>query len=170
MFIDKNSLSRDKERDEEIEQLKKELENEQYKSLGLQYVLDKRNEQLNEERSRNKESNERIEQLSNELEIEKIKNAKLRTILSEKDNQINAERLYIGNLESDNKKLIFALGVSNGVDRAVGYFGGKMDKPSVLGIEGNKAYDYVRKHHKEIDSIISRVSQNYDFEDDNNPD
>lgn len=169
-LIDKNSLSRDKERDEEIEQLKKELENEQYKSLGLQYVLDKRNEQLNEERSRNKESNERIEQLSNQLELEKIKNAKLRTILSEKDNQINAERLYIGNLESDNKKLIYALGVSNGVDRAVGYFGGKMDKPSVLGIEGNKAYDYVRKHHKEIDSIISGVSQNYDFEDDNNPD
>lgn len=158
------------------EALSNELDKIEKASERIEGMNDLLKEQLAEERSRNakliseKENNEGIEQLRKQLEDARIKIAELRTILSEKDNQIDAERLYIGRLESDNKKLIYALGASNGIDRAVGYFGGVRKDSSVLGIEGNKVYDYMRKQTKVIDSIISRVSQNYDFGDDNNPD
>lgn len=68
-------------------------------------------------------------------------------------------------LKEENKQLIYALGVSDGVNRAVGYFGGKMNNSSVLGDKGNEVYNDMIKN-KEVFNRIPKITQKYEFEDD----
>lgn len=69
-------------------------------------------------------------------------------------------------LKEENKQLIYALGVSDGVNRAVGYFGGKMNNPCVLGAKGTKVYNHMIKNKEVFKKRIPEIAQKYEFEDD----
>lgn len=69
-------------------------------------------------------------------------------------------------LKEENKQLIYALGVSDGVNRAVGYFGGKMNNPCVLGAKGKKVYKHMIKNKEVFKKRIPEIAQKYEFEDD----
>lgn len=69
-------------------------------------------------------------------------------------------------LKEENKQLIYALGVSDGVNRAVGYFGGKMNNPCVLGAKGKKVYNHMIKNKEVFKKRIPEIAQKYEFEDD----
>lgn len=69
-------------------------------------------------------------------------------------------------LKEENKQLIYALGLSDGVNRAVGYFGGKMNNPSVLGAKGKKVYNHMIKNKEVFKKRIPEIAQKYEFEDD----
>lgn len=69
-------------------------------------------------------------------------------------------------LKEENKQLIYALGVSDGVNRAVGYFGGKMNNPCVLGAKGQKVYNHMIKNKEVFKKRIPKIAQKYEFEDD----
>lgn len=69
-------------------------------------------------------------------------------------------------LIDENKQLIYALGVSDGVNRAVGYFGGKMNNPCVLGAKGKKVYNHMIKNKEVFKKRIPEIAQKYEFEDD----
>lgn len=132
-LVDKNSLANNKENDEKIEQLRKQLDDARIKIAELEATLSEKEKQLNIDKSR-------IDGLNKSLQSMESKyyesNGKVKVLESELDKA--NEKLAILFCYFGADRQLSPDAVISASNRAIGYFGGLTKSRKVLG-DGGKA-------------------------------